>query len=153
MNKKWIVIAASGALLVTSSIAMARTSSPYAAQPGHAAEHQDQDQRRGSDQNRHENEHDRREHHDRRGHHDRNRDGRYREYSNVRHDRGRREGWYHTGGRLPRAYRGSRYVVNDWRGEHLRAPPRGYRWHRSDNGDFLLVAISTGIITQILLNH
>jgi len=69
------------------------------------------------------------------------------------HDRGRHEGWYKRGGRVPVEYRGPRYVVTDWRHDHLREPPRGYHWVRSDNGDFLLVAIATGIITDILLHH
>jgi Ni/Co efflux regulator RcnB len=67
-------------------------------------------------------------------------------------DRGRHEGWYKRGGHLPVEYR-TRYVVTDWRHDHLREPPRGYHWVRSDNGDFLLVAITTGIIADLLLNH
>jgi Ni/Co efflux regulator RcnB len=69
------------------------------------------------------------------------------------HDRGQHEGWYRKGGRVPDDYRGGRYVVNDWHHEHLRAPPRGYHWVRSDNGDFLLVAITTGVIADMLLHH
>jgi Ni/Co efflux regulator RcnB len=69
------------------------------------------------------------------------------------HDRGQHEGWYRKGGRVPDDYRGRRYVVTDWRHEHLRAPPRGYHWVRSDNGDFLLVAITTGVIADLLLHH
>lgn len=68
-------------------------------------------------------------------------------------DRGHSEGWYKKGGRMPSEYRGRAYVVNDWRSDHLRAPPRGYHWVRSDNGDFLLVAITTGIIADLLLHH
>ena len=45
------------------------------------------------------------------------------------------------------------YVINDYGHYGLRAPPRGYYWRRSDTGDFLLVAITTGIITDILLHH
>ena len=66
------------------------------------------------------------------------------------YDRGRQEGWYRQGGRVPEDYRGGTYVVSDWRGNHLRQPPRGYHWVRSDNGDFLLIAVSTGIIASIL---
>lgn len=66
------------------------------------------------------------------------------------HDRGRHEGWYHRGGYVPRAYRGPTYVVSDWRVHHLRPPPRGYHWVRGDSGDFLLVAITTGIIASII---
>lgn len=49
-------------------------------------------------------------------------------------------------------YRGPVYVVNDYRGYRLRQPPRGYRWIRDDRGDFLLVAIATGIIADLVLN-
>jgi Ni/Co efflux regulator RcnB len=72
---------------------------------------------------------------------------------NGMYDRGRHEGWYRRGGHVPADYRGGRYVVTDWRHERLREPPRGYHWVRSDNGDFLLVAISTGIIADLLLHH
>ena len=70
----------------------------------------------------------------------------------VQHDRGRHEGWYKKGGHMPAQYRGSSYVVTDWRSRHLRQPPRGYHWVRSDNGDFLLVAITTGVISSIIAN-
>jgi Ni/Co efflux regulator RcnB len=83
-------------------------------------------------------------HDDRRG----NGRGRY----NSWHDRGRHEGWYKRGGYLPVEYR-TRYVVTDWRHDRLREPPRGYHWVRSDNGDFLLVAIATGVIVDLLLNQ
>ncbi|MGA9851662.1 MAG: RcnB family protein [Gammaproteobacteria bacterium] len=63
---------------------------------------------------------------------------------------GRQQGWYKKGGRLPAAYRGRSYMVTDWRVRHLRQPPRGYQWVRSDNGDFLLVAITTGVIISIV---
>jgi Ni/Co efflux regulator RcnB len=66
------------------------------------------------------------------------------------YDQGRHEGWYKKGGHLPSTYRGSHYVVTDWRHSHLRQPPRGYHWVRSDNGDFLLVAITTGVIASII---
>ena len=69
------------------------------------------------------------------------------------HDRGRHEGWYKRGGHVPMEYRGDRYVVTDWYSERLREPPRGYHWVRSDNGDFLLVAVATGIITDLLLHQ
>jgi len=71
----------------------------------------------------------------------------------VMHDRGAKEGWYKKGGTVPRDYRDDRYVVSNWQAEHLREPPRGYHWVRSDNGDFLLVAISTGVITDLMLSH
>lgn len=71
----------------------------------------------------------------------------------IVHDRGRHEGWYRRGGYLPVQYRQTRYYVTDWRARRLRAPPRGYHWVRSDNGDFLMVAIATGIIASIFASN
>jgi Ni/Co efflux regulator RcnB len=50
-------------------------------------------------------------------------------------------------------YSGPRYVVNNW-GAYpgLYAPPYGYQWVQSDTGDFLLVAIASGIIANLLMN-
>ncbi len=45
------------------------------------------------------------------------------------------------------------YVVNDYRGYGLRHPPRGHRWVRDDYGDYLLVAIATGVIVDLILRH
>lgn len=59
---------------------------------------------------------------------------------------------FHRGDRLPREYRSNSYVVDDWRGHHLSAPPRGYHWVQT-GGDYVLVAITTGIILQLLLSN
>ncbi|NVO04679.1 MAG: RcnB family protein [Rhodoferax sp.] len=59
---------------------------------------------------------------------------------------------YYRGERLPSYYRAPQYVVNDWHGHGLRTPPRGYHWVQS-GGDYLLVAITTGIILELLLNQ
>ncbi len=59
---------------------------------------------------------------------------------------------FYRGGYLPPEYRGRQYVVDDWRGHRLSAPPRGYHWVQS-GGDYILVAIATGIIASILLNQ
>ena len=59
---------------------------------------------------------------------------------------------FYRGGRLPPQYRNHQYVVDDWRGHHLNAPPRGYQWVQT-GGDYVLVAIATGIIAQILLSQ
>ncbi len=56
------------------------------------------------------------------------------------------------GGGLPPQYRGRQYVVEDWRSHRLSAPPRGYHWVQSGS-DYLLVAITTGVILQLLLNN
>jgi Ni/Co efflux regulator RcnB len=53
---------------------------------------------------------------------------------------------YNTSGYAPT------YVVNDYYGYGLRQPPRGYHWRRDDRGDFLLVAIATGIIAEVLFH-
>lgn len=59
---------------------------------------------------------------------------------------------WHRGDRLPENYRGKQYVVNDWRGHHLRQPPRGYHWVQS-NGDYVLAAIATGVIADMIINN
>ena len=72
----------------------------------------------------------------------------------VRHE-GRGAGPNHSfyrGERLPVEYRHRNYVVEDWRGHHLSAPPRGYHWVQT-GGDYVLVAIATGIIAQLLLGN
>ena len=59
---------------------------------------------------------------------------------------------FRRGDRLPDHYRHNHYVVDDWRGHHLSAPPRGYHWVQN-GGDYVLVAIATGVILNLLLNH
>jgi Ni/Co efflux regulator RcnB len=59
---------------------------------------------------------------------------------------------FRQGGRLPPEYRGRQYVVEDWHNHHLSAPPRGYHWVQN-GGDYLLVAITTGVILQLLLSN
>jgi Ni/Co efflux regulator RcnB len=59
---------------------------------------------------------------------------------------------FRRGQRLPAEYRNRQYVVDDWRGHHLSAPPRGYHWVQT-GGDYVLVAIATGVILQLLLSH
>jgi len=59
---------------------------------------------------------------------------------------------FHRGDRLPAEYRHRNYVVDDWRGHNLSAPPRGYHWVQT-GGDYVLVAIATGVILQLLLNN
>lgn len=58
---------------------------------------------------------------------------------------------FHRGERLTREYRHPNYVVSDWRAHRLHAPPRGYHWVEV-GPDFLLVAIATGIIAEVLAN-
>ena len=60
--------------------------------------------------------------------------------------------WY-RGSYLPREYRSRYYVVDDWRGHRLYAPPSGYHWVQAPGGDYVLAAIATGLIAAILLNQ
>ncbi|BEP52827.1 RcnB family protein [Variovorax sp. V118] len=56
---------------------------------------------------------------------------------------------WRRGGRVPAEYRGRNYVVNDWRAYRLQQPPRGYQWV-GVGGDYVLAAIATGLIAQII---
>jgi Ni/Co efflux regulator RcnB len=77
-----------------------------------------------------------------------------------RHDNGRHNGErgagpehsYYRGERLPAYYRSNQYVVNDWRGHRLSAPPRGYHWVQT-GGDYVLVAIATGLSLNMIINN
>ncbi|WP_371816941.1 RcnB family protein [Rhodoferax sp. AJA081-3] len=90
-------------------------------------------------------------------------DGRGHGHNNQRGDRDNRGDYraergagpnhsYYRGGHLPYQYRTRQYVVEDWRGHRLSAPPRGYHWVQSGS-DYILVAIATGVILQLLLNN
>lgn len=57
--------------------------------------------------------------------------------------------YWHEGEYIPRDYMDDRYAV-DWHEAHLPPPPHGHRWMRID-GDFVLVAVASSVITQILL--
>ncbi len=67
-------------------------------------------------------------------------------------DRGAGHYHWHRGDRVSDEYRGDRYEVRDWRGHHLSEPPRGYHWVQVD-GDFVLAAVATGVIADVLLNQ
>jgi Ni/Co efflux regulator RcnB len=56
---------------------------------------------------------------------------------------------WRRGAQLPPYYRG--YVVSDYPRYHLRRPPRGYAWYRVGD-DYLLAAVATGIIFEIINN-
>lgn len=59
---------------------------------------------------------------------------------------------WRRGGRVPSEYRGRNYVVNDWRSHRLQAPPRGYQWV-GVSGDYVLAAVATGLIAQIIVGQ
>lgn len=72
------------------------------------------------------------------------------------HDHGRHLGWdkhYRRGDYLPERYRVREYYVDDYTAYHLYAPPQGYVWIRGDDGQFVLVALATGLIVNELLGH
>lgn len=58
---------------------------------------------------------------------------------------------FRRGARIPVYLRSNQYVVSNWRAYRLAAPPRGYHWVQV-GGDFVLVAIATGIIANIILS-
>ena len=61
---------------------------------------------------------------------------------------------YQRGDQLPYQFRQRQYYVNDWRAHRgLYAPPYGYQWVQADGGDYLLVALATGLIANLLLNQ
>ena len=59
---------------------------------------------------------------------------------------------WRRGGYLPHEYRNHQYVVDDWRGHRLTRPPRGYQWVQVGN-DYVLAAIATGLIANLILNQ
>jgi Ni/Co efflux regulator RcnB len=69
-----------------------------------------------------------------------------RRYYNARGNEFRR------GGRLPVELRRNQYVVSDWRGHHLSAPPRGYHWVQV-GPDYVLAAIATGLIANLIFGQ
>lgn len=85
---------------------------------------------------------------------DRDRDGRpdHRDRYDNRYDR---RGDYYGHRRWARGqrydhYRNRSYIVSDYRRYGWRAPPRGYAYYRTDNGDVVMAALATGIIASII---
>lgn len=136
MNKKIIVSAMMTILLTAGSTAFADNDRHDRGRNSHG---QHDDRGRGHD-------HDRYDHGKKDKHAYRHDNG---------HHNGRGAGPHHNfykGGYIPREYRHNQYVVNDWRGRHLHQPPHGYHWVRT-GPDYVLIAISTGIIAQIVLSN
>ncbi len=59
---------------------------------------------------------------------------------------------YYRGGRIPAHYRNRHYVVTNWRAHHLHAPRRGQQWVQVGS-DYVLVAIASGVIAQLVLSR
>jgi Ni/Co efflux regulator RcnB len=76
----------------------------------------------------------------------------------ISHTAGRPGGHWRHATRVGRWGRGARLPVNywrshrwvDWRAHHLWSPPYGYNWVYV-NGDYVLLAVATGIIADIVL--
>jgi Ni/Co efflux regulator RcnB len=109
---------------------------------------------------------DRRERSDRRYERERRDERRYehreddRRYESRRDDRRERRddrGYYgarhyHQGDRIAPRYRDRVYYVTDWHHHHLHRPPHGHVWVQV-GGDYVLIALATGIIASIILSH
>lgn len=68
-----------------------------------------------------------------------------------RHGAGPDQKWV-KGSRVPPQYRGQHYVVNNWQQHGLHKPGRGQQWVQNGS-DYLLVAVATGVIAQIVFGH
>lgn len=82
----------------------------------------------------------------------------HRDYDrNDRDGRYHQRGWQDNGRQWRRGerlnqYQRSHFRQVDWRREHLREPPRGYRYVRDDNsGETLLIGLATGAILGVIL--
>jgi Ni/Co efflux regulator RcnB len=115
--------------LISATIALALLASSAAvAQPNSQGQNREQ---RQNDRDRS----------DRQGGNDRN--------NNDRNNDRNNEGWS-RGGHVPSQYRQDQYIVRDWQQHNLRTPPRGYHWVRNDSDQYVLAAITSGIIAEIV---
>ena len=56
------------------------------------------------------------------------------------------------GEQLPPRYRTHHYVVENWQAHRLSEPPRGHQWVQAGT-DYALVAIATGVVTEVLVGR
>jgi len=131
---KRIIVFSCAALMASAAMAQ---NAPRDQDQSRQYQHSQQDQDHNRDQDQHSRQHDRSA-----WNHERQ-DSRQEDREGHRWQRGHR---------VTAQYRSSRYVVSDYNRYHLRQPPRGYHWVRDDNNNFLLVAISSGIIADLLLH-
>jgi Ni/Co efflux regulator RcnB len=145
MKNTWIASALIALSLAASGNALAQ-------RDDHRGDHRGD---RGHQQHgdRHDNRHDRHDRHD--GPRGKAKPHYYGDARYYHHDDRRGAGPRHDlrrGHHLSREYRHDRYVVRDWRSRHLSAPPRGHHWVRAGN-DYVLAAIATGLIAQVLFSN
>lgn len=82
-----------------------------------------------------------------------------RDYRHSRNDRYYHHYYYNArgpefrrGGYIPYEYRNRQYVVVNPHQHRLYAPPRGHQWVQVGT-DYVLVAIATGLIANLILNN
>jgi Ni/Co efflux regulator RcnB len=134
--------------LLTGALALALlTGTAAMAQPDRGAYDQQRGDQQRSDQQRGDQQHGYQQPADQRG------AGRYGQGQNG-DGHGQDQRHWARGQRMPSTYYrdSSRYV--DYRAYHLSAPRRGYRWVRTDDNNYAMVAIATGLIASIVAaNH
>ncbi|MEM5296732.1 RcnB family protein [Burkholderia sp. JPY481] len=59
---------------------------------------------------------------------------------------------WHKGQRVPTEYRNYNFIMDDWRGHGLNAPPRGHKW-LGVNGDYVLVSTNNWTISNIVAGN
>ena len=123
-------------LMTATAVALTLSGTVASAQDGY----RDRDGRPGYDQSRG----------DRRDYRDDRRDDRrhYRDGRDGRDGRGR-YARYARGQR----YRGDGAYLSDYGRYGYRAPPRGYRYYRTNTGDVVLAAVATGIIASVIAGN
>jgi Ni/Co efflux regulator RcnB len=156
MNKKFLMPALLAAIFAASVPALAQDRGQYNGErrDGNWQQQRTQDGSRGDDSRRDDYRRGDGRRDDRRG--DYRRDDNRRDYQ-ARSDDRRYSGAgpnhdLRRGARLPSSYHHRQYVVDNWRAHRLSAPPRGYHWVQAGD-DYVLAAIATGIIAQIMLNN
>lgn len=102
----------------------------------------------GYSDNRDNNRHDRNDRNDRNSYNQRGNDNRGAYQGNWNNQYQGQNNW-----RRGDHYDRSRFSSFDYRREHYREPPRGYRYVRDDRGDTLLVGILSGVILSAIVNN
>lgn len=59
---------------------------------------------------------------------------------------------FRPGDALPPEYRQRQFIVHDWRGHRLYAPPPGYVWIQPEPGSYLLIG-NNGVIANMLVGQ
>jgi Ni/Co efflux regulator RcnB len=77
------------------------------------------------------------------------REGRHNDRFDVYNARGQA---FRRGARIPPGFYNRQYYVNDYRAYRLQPPPRAHQWVQV-GPEFVLIAIATGIITNIVLGN